>query len=69
MRKSANERFCEIARPAKLGTVPMLLHVHPTDLKKLAVGNYVRVQDALNAKWEPVKVTRLDPDGYFMADR
>lgn len=69
-RKTALERFLsQGARPAKLGTVPMLVRVHPTDEKRLAVGEFIRVQEALNAKWERVLVTRLDPDNYFMADR
>lgn len=59
--------WIETARPCKLGTIPYLVHLDGRS--RLKVGRRVRVQDAYNGKWFFVLVTRVDPDGYFMADK
>jgi hypothetical protein len=35
----------------------------------LEVGRVIRVKESRGAQWSTVKVTRVDADGYFMADR
>lgn len=55
------------ARPCKLGTMPALVRLDGRS--SLEVGKRVRVQETENGHWNSVLVTRLDPDGYFMADR
>jgi hypothetical protein len=65
-RQSAQERFLRTARPCKLGTIP---HVVQLDGRcTLKVGHWVRVRVRDYGKWISVHVTRVDPDGYFMAD-
>lgn len=59
--------WAETARPCKLGTMPALVHLDGRS--KLAVGKWVRVQEIENGNWVRVLVTRVDPDGYFMASR
>ena len=55
--------------PAKVGTMPMMVYVHAADRRRLKVGNWARVQYHENGSWERVLVTRVDPDGYFMANK
>lgn len=59
--------WIEKARACKLGTMPALVHLDGRST--LAVGKWVRVQEVENGHWNRVLVTRVDPDGYFMADR
>jgi hypothetical protein len=33
------------------------------------VGRIIRIQESPAAQWTTVKLTRIDPDGYFTADR
>jgi hypothetical protein len=56
-------------RPAKIGTVPMLVILHGKDKGKLAPGEWVRVKYHAKSPWEHVYVTKVDPDGHFFADR
>lgn len=56
-------------QPCKIGTIPMLVWLHRQDAKTIAPGRYVRVKYAVGGCWEQVLVTRVDPDGYFMANR
>ena len=60
-------RWVDGARPCKLGTMPALVRLDKRST--LAVGKWVLVQESENAKWSRVFVTRVDPDGDFMADR
>lgn len=62
-------KWLEAAIPCKLGTVPAVVHVHGSDRKRLAVGTWVRIRERVGAPWQKVLVTRVDGDGYFMADR
>lgn len=63
----AKRSWIERARPCKLGTIPCLVHLDGRS--RLEVGKWVRVQDAEGGHWFSVLVTRVDPDGYFMADK
>jgi len=51
----------------KLGTIPALVRVHGRD--KIEVGKPVRIQEMPGDRWHHVYVTRINPDGYFFADR
>lgn len=53
--------------PCKIGTIPMVVRVDKRCALK--VGNLIRIQEKLSGEWYWVKVTRVDEDGYFMADR
>ncbi len=55
--------------PCKLGTVPTVVWLHGTDAKTLAPGKRVRIKEHVGGRWSVVTITRVDPDGYFMADR
>lgn len=61
------QTWIEKARPCKLGTIPALVNLDGRS--RLEVGKWVRVQETENGNWSSVLVTRVDPDGYFMADR
>jgi hypothetical protein len=67
MKPSAAFKWMDTAKPCKIGTIPMVVHVHGRD--NLAVGEHVRIRYLPGGRWERVLVTRVDPDGYFMADR
>ena len=56
-------------RPCKLGTVPALVVVHGGDRDKIEPGRFVRVRERDGAPWERVLVRRVNPDGWFQADR
>lgn len=56
-------------RPCKLGTVPSLVVVHGSDIAKIEPGRYVRVRERDGVPWERVLVRKVNPDGYFQADR
>lgn len=64
---SERKKWLEKARPCKLGTIPALVRLDGRS--RLEVGRWVRVQEHENGKWAQVQVTRVDPDGYFMASR
>lgn len=51
----------------KLGTVPALVRVHGRDT--IAIGNVIRVKEGVGHKWIAVRVTDINDDGYFFADR
>lgn len=53
--------------PCKLGTVPHLVRLHKAD--KVAVGRLVRVQTQVGARWSAERVTKVNPDGHFTAER
>lgn len=55
--------------PCKIGTIPWVVHLHGSDVPRLAPGEWVRVRLIPGAPWEKVLVTRVDPDGHFFADR
>lgn len=59
--------WMETARPAKIGTIPMLVRVDGRST--IAVGKWVRIQYAENGNWESVLVTKVSPDGHFFANR
>jgi hypothetical protein len=59
--------FIEKAKPCKIGTVPMVVQSHGSD--KMIVGGYVRVKYMAGGDWHKVLITRVDPNGYFCADR
>lgn len=61
--------FLDKCVPCKIGTIPMLVRVHGKDWTNMAIDTWIRVQYAENGNWETVWVTRVDPNGYFMADR
>lgn len=61
---SWTERY---GKPCKIGTIPMIVQVHGNS--KMTVGSHISIRYAENGRWEQVLVTRVDPDGYFMADR
>ena len=63
----APKRWIEKARPCKLGTIPFLVHLDGRS--RLEVGKWVRIQEAENGHWLRVLVTRVDPNGYFMANK
>lgn len=51
--------------PCKIGTIPMV--VFAVDKRTpLEVGRIVRIKRMRGSKWENVKLTRVDSDGYFM---
>lgn len=60
-------RFLEKCQPAKIGTMPMVVRVDKRS--PVEVGRWVRIQERENADWQLVLVRRVDPDGYFQADR
>ena len=60
-------KWNETALPCKLGTIPYLVHIDGRS--KFEVGKWVRVQDRENGDWFRVLVTRINSDGYFMADK
>jgi len=63
----ATERWLNAALPCKLGTVPALVHIDGRS--RVAVGRYIRVQEARGGKWSQVYVTEVHPDGHFKANR
>jgi hypothetical protein len=63
------ERWLNTCTSCKIGTMPMLVRVHAADRKKLAPGKWARVMYAQGGKWERVLVRRVDPGGYFQADK
>lgn len=69
MPRNRNWRGLKNPRPCKLGTMPGLVDLHGADAKRLAPGLWVRVRECAGGPWNRVLVTRVDPDGYFMADR
>ncbi len=54
-------------QPCKIGTIPAVVRVHGKD--KIVVGEWIRIQETENGRWERVLVQRVNPDGYFQADR
>jgi hypothetical protein len=56
------------ALPCKLGTVPAVIYALDRRTP-LEVGRIVRIKERAGDRWSTVKVTRVDPCGYFMADR
>lgn len=51
----------------KIGTIPMMKIVDGRC--RIEVGKVIRVRDAMHAsRWERVRVTSVNPDGYFFAD-
>lgn len=54
-------------QPCKIGTQPALVRVDGRS--KVEVGRWVRIQEHVNGKWQQVLVRRVDPNGYFQADR
>ena len=55
-------------RPCKMGTIPMLVIVDGRT--KVAVGKRIRWREAeSNSKWGYALVDRVNPDGYFFAER
>jgi len=51
----------------KLGTMPAFVQVHGRD--KIEPGRWIRVKEAVGGRWSSVLVNRVEPDGYFQADR
>lgn len=68
-RRTLRYDWFDKAKPCKIGTVPMVVHVHEGDYAKAEPGKWMRVRYSPGGGWERVLVTRVDPDGYFMADR
>lgn len=64
---TAREKFLAAARPCKLGTMPAMVVLDGRS--ELAVGKWVRVRECVGGPWSRVLVRRVDPDGYFQADR
>lgn len=60
-------KWIDKARPCKIGTIPTVVLLD--NRSSLNVGNWVRVQYVENGDWEKVLVTKVQDDGYFMADR
>lgn len=55
------------ARPAKIGTQPWLVYVDKR--YKIAPGRRIRLRDAEHGSvWFFVRVTAVNPDGYFFAE-
>ena len=54
--------------PCKIGTIPMVIFAIDgrTPVK---VGRWIRIKEQRRSQWIRVKVTRVDPSGYFMADK
>lgn len=67
MKPNAAFKWMDTARGCKIGTIPMVVHVHGKDAVK--VGRWVRVRYMPGGRWEKVLVTKTEADGYFMADR
>lgn len=61
--------FLDRCTSAKIGTVPMMVYVHAADRRRLAPGLWARIKYYENGNWTRVLITRVDPDGYFMADQ
>lgn len=59
--------WLEKAVGCKIGTVPMVVHVHGKDAMR--VGNWIRVKMRQGANWQRVYVNRIDADGHFQADQ
>lgn len=64
---SLSDDFLSRARPAKLGTVPALVIVHGSD--PVEVGRWVRIKERDGDRWHRVRVTGVNDDGHFFADR
>lgn len=60
-------KWIEKTVPCKIGTIPTLARLHGKSVLK--VGNWIKIQEMENGPWNDVLVTRVDADGYFMADR
>jgi hypothetical protein len=66
--RGARERFELIdGIPCKIGTVPMVIFWRDRRTP-LEVGRYIYIRRQRGARKEMVKVTRVDRNGYFMAD-
>lgn len=61
-------RWIDKCTSCKIGTMPMLVLVHGAD-KAMKAGKWIRIKYAEGGRWERVLVTRVDPDGYFMANK
>jgi hypothetical protein len=57
--------------PCKIGTVPMHVRIHGSDLRNLVPGGRIRFKDRDGAKWQHAIVRRLGEgqDPWFQADR
>jgi hypothetical protein len=67
MPKTSEPRSKMFSRSCKLGTMPALVRVHGRD--KIEVGSRIRIQECWGDNWHTVRVTKVNPDGYFFADR
>lgn len=54
--------------PCKIGTVPKVIFAIDRRTP-LEVGRRIRIKETRGDRWQTVLVTRVDPSGYFMADR
>lgn len=54
-------------KSCKIGTMPAVARVHGKD--KIEVGKWIRIQERQGDKWHSVLVRRVEPDGFFQADR
>lgn len=65
--RNLSDKFLNKAVSCKLGTMPALVLVHGSDT--IEVGKRIRVKESDGDRWHYVLVTRINPDGYFFADR
>ena len=59
--------FLDNAVSCKLGTMPALVIIHGAD--EVIVGRRIRIKESDRDRWHRVRVTKVNPDGYFFADR
>lgn len=54
--------------PCKIGTIPRVVIVDGRC--RIAVGKEIRVREPIHgSRWQTVKVWKVNPDGYFFAER
>lgn len=75
MNENDNPERAEMARkgtwPCKIGTMPMLVRIHGSDLKHIIPGGHIRIKDREGGRWQNVIVRRLaeGDNPWFQADR
>jgi hypothetical protein len=55
--------------PMKIGAVPVLARVHAGDLRRVAPGKVIRVQETEGGEWQRVLVTYINEYGHIFANK
>jgi len=53
----------------KIGAVPVLARVHAGDLRRVAPGKVIRVQETEGGEWQRVLVTYINEYGHIFANK